>query len=269
MNPASKVIFLDIDGPLLSHRARRHPKNCSPDFGGGPRPLPEPVDWSALKAPERSEFVRFFDQIAVHLILQLIDGYQARVVISSSWQKAGRANIEFILRENGISGTHLHPYWKTGDSVPGDTRADDILAWLKAANNRGEDISAYAAIDDDLSVGKLPGGIVVPYSDGLRWGDFCSASAALGGGFEVFDIRKSGNKLTGAVSRGRLGELPIYSHGSGGRRFEFLAEKDCGPAPPGCIRLRKSQYQLIRLQDDIGNADVQSLLADQRPASDP
>lgn len=244
MTNSSKIVFLDVDGPLLSHRARLHPRNQE---AHAVPPLPEPIDWKIIRAPRGSEAIRYFDELGVSLILKLLRGHGAQLVISSSWQKAGLANVKYILEENSISASFLHPYWNTNGGS-GATRAQEISAWLDAAAQRDEDIQAFAAIDDDQSITTLAGGILVSYCDGIRWGDFCSASAALGGGFEVSDLERKDGKLTGNMTKGPLEEIVISGHGVRNRRFEFpLTENDFGPAPPGCIRLRTSEYQLVRI----------------------
>ncbi len=245
MNTSSKVIFLDIDGPLLSHRARQHPRNQP---GHKASPLPEPIDWAEIKAPEGSEAIRYFDELAVNLTLELLVGHGAKLVASSSWKKVGLANMKYILGENGISGSYLHTFWKTEFLDFSATRAQEIAAWLNAAAQRNETIEAYAALDDDLSVTTLPGGVLVPYADGMRWSDFCSASAALGGGFEISNSERKSGKLTGDLIKGPLGETVVIAHGLRTSRVEFdLCDDDGGPAPPECLRLRRSEYQLVRL----------------------
>lgn len=250
MTIPSKIIFLDIDGPLLSHRAKQHPRNQLPHALRNAPQLPEPIDWDSVKAPKGSEAVRYFDELAVHLLLRLLEGHAAKLVISSSWQKAGLANVRYILEENGIPASFLHPHWNTGLKEAGMTRAQEIDAWLNVAANRGETIIAYAAVDDDSSITTIAGGVFVPYSDGIRWCDFCSASAALGGGIMISDPEIKDGKLLTSIARGPLGETVISAHGVRIRRFDFgFVDGQFSPAPAGCIRLRNSDYQLVRIAE--------------------
>jgi len=249
---SSTIIFLDIDGPLLSHRAKQHPRNQIRYATGNTRPLPDPIDWGFVKAPKGTETIRYFDELAVQLVMNLLNGYDAQLVISSSWQKAGLANIRFILEENGIPASRLHAFWKTELELQGATRAEQIGAWLDAAAARAEEITAYAALDDDPSVTTLPGGILISYAEGLRWSDFCSASAALGGGIVISDVQHRHGKLVGNVSKGKLGEAPVFAHGVRTRELELGPVGDSfGPAPTGCIRLRHSDYQLVRVDGPL------------------
>lgn len=248
-----KVVFLDIDGPMLSHRARQHPRN-QPSAATAPRPLPEPIDWTVVKAPRGSDAIRYFDELAVALVRKLLVGHRANLVISSSWQRAGLSNVRYILEENGIPSSHLHTYWKTDFFSPRATRAEQIEEWLRTAARRGENIEAYAALDDDRSVKTIAGGVVVPYSDGIRWCDFCSASAALGAGIAVSALRSKGGNLTAVATTGPLGEAFVFAHGAYARQVELGSMQDSfGPAPPWCLRLRNSEYQLVRFVP----ADVQ------------
>ncbi|WP_370156503.1 HAD domain-containing protein [Ferrovibrio sp.] len=246
-----KVIFLDIDGPLLSHRTRFLPQNAIEWCRTNVPPLPEAFDRPIGPIKEGADRIRHFDPVACELLRRLTIGHSARIVISSSWQKVGRRNMEFILEENGIPGEWLHPKWRTDFRKLGATRAQEIRYWLEEAKTRGEHIAAYAAIDDDVSVLSLPGGVFVPYSDGLRWCDFCSASAALGGGVQISNLDVRDGILTADLHPGPLGETVILGHGRSVRSFEFgPIEPSTAPAPPGCLRLHHSHYQLVRVAEE-------------------
>lgn len=252
MTISSKIIFLDIDGPLLSHRAKQHARNQPDHVLKRVPPLPEPIDRASMIAPRGAELIRYFDELAVQLLLKLLQGHDAKVVVSSSWQKAGLTNIKFILEENGISSTYLHADWRAESPGVDATRAEAINTWLNEAARRGENVNAYAALDDDPSITTLSGGVMVPYADGLRWCDFCSASAALGGGIIVSDIETNDGRLIAKVTKGALGEIPVISFGKRVHQLELGAVGDpLGPAPPGCIRLRTSPYQLVRVEGPL------------------
>lgn len=84
-----KIIFLDIDGPLLSHRAKFLPQNAAEWCKVNVPPLPEAFDRPVGPIKDGADRVRHFDPVATELLRRLVTGHSARIVISSSWQKSG------------------------------------------------------------------------------------------------------------------------------------------------------------------------------------
>lgn len=142
-----KVIFLDIDGPMI-------PLRCYVGNLAG--------------APEQ------FDPLAVRMLNHLIALSGAKIVMSSAWAVGGYSYINRVLQENGIHPKHLHKDWIT----PRDgkySRQEEIQRWL----DKHPEVTHYAALDDD-PVDRLPGGVQIDFEDGFRIADFRKAVKLLG-----------------------------------------------------------------------------------------
>jgi hypothetical protein len=243
-----KVIFLDFDGPLISHRSRLLPGHELATWRETLADLPESIDSDQLGAASLQTPIPKFDPVAVSIIQKLLFGHLAMVVITSSWKKLGLKNIQFILDLNGLPSRWLHLKWCTESDSGTMRRSDEIAQWLKQASHAGEEILSYAAIDDDPSILNLAGGVLVPYSDGIRWADFCSASAALGHGIVITNHTMRDGHLIADVSPGVLGEIPVGRFGNTLRSFNFgPVEMSKGAAPRGCVRCSDSPYQIVRI----------------------
>lgn len=245
----SKVIFLDIDGPMLSHSALQFVENQKYWYENKNyvRALP---DESIVRILGNGVLARRrrFDPIAVNLLNRLLLGHDAQLVISSSWRALGRDNLAFILQENGIDEQRLHKVWSVRNPRLTATRAQQITDWLVEAEARGEAIEAFAAVDDDKSILSLAGGVLVPFSDGLRWPEFCSASAALGGGISMKEIAiAQDGSMWAQIVDGSLGEAIVAGGGRKLRRYNFGCPQNKLPSPKGCMRFR-DQYSIVRMQ---------------------
>lgn len=243
-----KIIFLDIDGPLISHRALQLPENQSDWYEDEakvpslPQPLPELLGTDSSLSQRRK-----FDPVAVALLNKLLVGHNARLVISSSWRSIGRENIEFILAENGISPDRLHDVWKTPARLS-SSRGDEISMWLNEIEHP-DPIEAYIALDDDPSICKLPGHVILTFRDGIQWEHFCSASTALGGGIPIKQSKIEGEFVVGEVGVGRLGERVINAFGHSPQKYKFGPIDKYAPKPDGCVRIA-GEYSLIRLPSE-------------------
>ena len=136
-----KIIFLDIDGPMVPIRA-----------------------W-VLGYKGRHEL---FDPIAVATLLKILK-HDVKLVISSSWRSLGYDEVVTALENSGISRKHLHEDWQTKEFPvsPEDhmfkLRAEEIKEWL----SRHPEIEDYVAIDDyPLEMDKL---IHVSSNDGISY----------------------------------------------------------------------------------------------------
>jgi hypothetical protein len=243
-----KIIFLDIDGPLISHRALQLTENQSgwyEDEANVP-PLPHPIPQTFGVDSSLSQR-RKFDPVAVALLNKLTVGHNARLVISSSWRNVGRKNMEFILGENGISPDRLHEVWKTPARLS-SSRGDEISMWLNEIEHP-DPIEAYVALDDDASICKLHGHVLVTFRDGMQWEHFCSASAALGGGIPLKRSKIEGEFIVGEVGMGRLGERVINAFGHSPLTYKFGPIDKYAPKPDGCLRI-VGEYSLIRFPSE-------------------
>ena len=113
-----KIIFLDIDGPMIPARA--------------------------YFLPKQSFIVTQFDPCATGMLLHLIKLTNARIVMSSVHRMQGKDHILKLFEQNGIPSKHLHRDWHTSldQSL---SRTEEIQSWL----DDHQDIDYYIAIDDE------------------------------------------------------------------------------------------------------------------------
>jgi len=133
-----KIVFLDVDGPMIPHRAYMLPYN----HGGR---------------------VSLFDPIAVNMVKRLLALAPAKLVISSTWRGMGRDNIMHLLGMNGFRADCLHDDWATTPRNTSLPREEEIRQWL----DRHPETTHYAALDDE-DLGDLPGAVVCTFEDGLQ-----------------------------------------------------------------------------------------------------
>lgn len=115
-----KVLFLDIDGVLLSGRAWALPDNAEPE--------------RLARAGQITDALRGvrFDPVAVALVNRLCSRSGAKLVCHSTWRMTyGRERTQQKLLEEGIDAAHLHPaLCRTHGSQIDKWR--DISLWLEA-----------------------------------------------------------------------------------------------------------------------------------------
>lgn len=147
MNP---IIFLDIDGVLISSRSRLA-------FGGYPA----------------------FDPVSCGLVETICRISGSRLVICSAWrERRTRKEMEAILTSVSISSGHLHEDWAT---VIIGTREKEIIEWLE----RHPETDHHAILDDGVALEKLAPNLVQPDPDiGLTLENFIEICALLSIGFE-------------------------------------------------------------------------------------
>jgi len=151
MTERNKVLFLDIDGPMIPTRAA-----CLSNSG----------IWCK------------FDPVAVRLINILLKETGAKIVISSSWRTSGVSYVSLALELNGIDSAHLHIDWmigKRGDGVCSSSkgRAQKIKNWLGGH----PEVTHYASLDDMYLEGV--NNVQVSTSNGLMWEDYHKLLKAL------------------------------------------------------------------------------------------
>lgn len=136
-----KIIFLDIDGPMIPARASI---NSSGKF-----------NW------------RSFDPVAVNLLNTVINDFAPKLVISSTWRHMGEDFCRLALTLNGISGCNLHKDWAT-KVLWGDRRGDEIKDWL----DEHDGVTHWAAIDDAHLNLPEEHFVKVSFEDGLLYKDY-------------------------------------------------------------------------------------------------
>lgn len=114
----TKVLFLDIDGPMIPRRA--------------------------FYLPNQTLIVRKFDPVATALLNEVLAKTGAKLVISSTWGKQGIETVKTLLEENGISWESVHQDWVTPRKYP-LARPEEIRLWL--ANH--PEITHWASLDDE------------------------------------------------------------------------------------------------------------------------
>lgn len=112
MKTKIKIIFLDIDGVLNSHRSAYAYHSCK------------------------------LDPVAIELINALVEETGALVVISSTWRGQGCDDSKLEILEE-IPGLKLHPDWFT-PWIDVMKRGPEIQSWLDS-----HDEVIYVIIDDD------------------------------------------------------------------------------------------------------------------------
>jgi hypothetical protein len=145
-----KIIFLDIDGPMIPYRA------CFIED----QPL----------------IMRLFDNCAVGMINHLCSEYGWKIVIHSSWVhiEGGESTLAHCI-EQGIHGPHFHADAYVREDLYG--RYTRVAEWL----SRHPEVTKYVIIDDepfsedhDSKTIKFPEGMAgrlvkVNYYDGMLY----------------------------------------------------------------------------------------------------
>jgi hypothetical protein len=150
-----KVLFLDIDGVLNSHRT-------AIAFGGYPH--------------EVTGYHReMFDEVALALVRGIVKASGSQIVLSSSWR---------LTHHHDLVGKHLDlPIVDRTPSLIGE-RGKEIKAWLDSHPQ----VKCYAIVDDDSDMlrEQLPFFVKTSGFDGLRWDDACKLARLLG--VDIYDV---------------------------------------------------------------------------------
>lgn len=134
----SRVLFLDIDGVVLSGRDLWHSGNN-----------------------------RYLPPAKIALVKEVCDRTGAVVVVSSTWRYSDET--ADMLR---FAGLRLHPDWRTewrnkmtGLILHGQTRGVEIGRWLARHN-----VAAFAIVDDDsdMLVEQVPYFVQTKHEDGIE-----------------------------------------------------------------------------------------------------
>jgi hypothetical protein len=141
----SKVIFVDVDGPMIPVRAYWLPGQTKP--------------------------ASVFDPVAVSLLNKLIEDSGAQIVISSTWRMRGRKIVVALLKRNNIDPAHLHEDWETPLTWGGE-RAREISLWLEDH----PEVTHYVAIEDEeMHVESIPSAVKADAYEGLSYRNYLEA----------------------------------------------------------------------------------------------
>jgi hypothetical protein len=162
MNVPTKVLFLDIDGVINSHRTLTVAAGPS-EFGGKPRGNGFPHDFSASDMSK-------FDHVAIGLIRQVCIETDASIVLSSAWR------ILFSPFEVA-NGLDLPIFARTPSLI--GCRGDEIAAWLAAH----PEVESYAIVDDsgDMLASQSHFFVQTDPYEGLSYRNFCNLRDILNG----------------------------------------------------------------------------------------
>lgn len=146
----SKVLILDIDGPMIPVRAFFLPNQTRP--------------------------ASMFDPCATGMLLKLLQESGAKIVISSTWGRFGKARCEELLAKNGIDPAHLHEDWVTPRKMS-SARYHEIQWWLDAH----PEVTHYVAVDDeDLPVDWITTAVLCDGQEGFSFRNYLECKVMLG-----------------------------------------------------------------------------------------
>lgn len=147
----SRIIFLDIDGPMLPLRAY-------------------------VLSPGAKPFDRRFDPCAVAMVNRLCIVTHAKLVISSNWAMKGRDFVVAALARSGITHDRLHSDWTTprGADSGSWSRGAEVLRWV--ANH--PEVTHWVSFDDEEI--ESPNAVTVTIEEGMMQSHFLAAAALLG-----------------------------------------------------------------------------------------
>lgn len=139
--PVTKVVFVDVDGPLAPRRC--YQLGQLPGVGGS---------------------MKRMDPVAVATVTNACRRSGARIVVSSSWRMWGREKCLDLFNRNGLDPALVHEDWSTSHTLPrGADRSAEIKDWLA----RHPEIERFAVLEDGhLDVPNL---IHVTFEDGILY----------------------------------------------------------------------------------------------------
>lgn len=138
-NP-NKILFLDIDGPMIPTRAF-YLENQGKLMGFG--------------------VADTFDPIAVGMLNDVFKETRCQLVISSTWRIKGLEICKELLTKNKVVYNTIHPDWETPRKMSSN-RGEEIKMWL----NKHKEVIKYAILDDEKV--DLPNLVRVSNEDGMQ-----------------------------------------------------------------------------------------------------
>lgn len=174
----SPVIFLDIDGVILSGRAWLLPENRR--LHNATRDM--------LRHDVSNEVGRFavFDASAVALVNRICSATGARLVVASSWRyTVGEQQTRKRLVEQGIEEDHFHEDWSCSRIIHGSpNKSADILRWVECHPS----VENWLVLDDEREL--VPGRTLeVDALEGLGVRDAAAAVRFLRGTDPALGVR--------------------------------------------------------------------------------
>ena len=140
-NPIERVIFLDIDGPIIPPKnlVMRSMLKDIEQAGGKLHGL------TADFIGATDKILHLHDPIAVVLITHLALETNSKIVISSTWRGYGYDQFVEDFEGFGFDRSLLHEDWRTkpGNTMP---RKQEVEEWL----SRHPEVKKFVTIDDEL-----------------------------------------------------------------------------------------------------------------------
>lgn len=143
-----KIIFLDIDGVMISARTMEEHFNRTG------------ISTVSLKIP--------FDPIAVTTLKEIVNTTNAKIVITSTWRRI--MTIEQLMQHFAFSGWPDVPLLDVTPTNDSDHRAHEIQTWLDewADNPLHEPVESFVILDDGADMDPLLRHFVrTTWADGL------------------------------------------------------------------------------------------------------
>jgi hypothetical protein len=145
----SKVVFLDIDGPMIPVKAYHLAKQTKP--------------------------ASIFDPCATAMLLKMLEESGAKIVISSTWGQLGKVKCKALLRKNGINPSYMHDDWITPRKFSSQ-RMHEIKWWL----DDHPEVTHYVALDDeDLLTDFVPNAVLCDSQEGFSFRNYLESRVFL------------------------------------------------------------------------------------------
>jgi hypothetical protein len=153
----TKIIFLDIDGPLVNYRTQ--------------------------VGSNSSGLMGKFDPIGVNMVNQLLQDFDAQLVISSTWRINYGIHMHHVLNVAGVHTKYLHDDDETPRGpdvnyrIGRDSRTLEIDKWL----DQHDGIVNYLIIDDiQISKPHSSHAVLVDANDGITYHNYLKMRSILG-----------------------------------------------------------------------------------------
>lgn len=190
-----KIIFLDIDGVLLSGKALLMPQNMM-----AKKKLRESDD-AKSRHTKVKEFAMSsqFDPCAIALVNRLAEVSGAKIVVQSNWRRnIGFDETKEKLIEQGILPTHFHEDWVCMIRGFSSEKIHDMYEWMSqhniSINDKKDDYvlyeTQYVVLDDQVNYMHYKDGYWVDtdFNEGFSVNDYRIACGLLGADDPAMDV---------------------------------------------------------------------------------